>query len=589
MGVVYAATDPLIGRPVAIKTVRVSDIQEEKEREQLRHRLRREAQAAGILSHPAIVTIHDVGEQEELTYIVMEFIDGTNLEEILSSGAPQHTDTLFRILRQTAEGLDYAHSSGLVHRDIKPSNIMIARDGTAKIADFGVAKFSASTTMTQTGLVLGTPNYVSPEQAKGGMVDGRSDQFSLAVVACRMLAGKLPFSGPTLTVVLTKLLWEEPEFPEAGLKPEVQKVLRRGLEKDPRKRYSTCVEFVEELARARQVRKRKLSDRLPSQQEPGPAEGEASFEWSHQSKSSETQRLAPVEATGSGTLPQEISSPPAAPPQNEDPPSMHAECYDADSAAQPGTLGSAHEEAVYLLADKEPPLHPPDRDDGPIPEMAAVEQQRTAGKRSTFVMPAVVSILVLVAAFVAYRSLSHRSAAVKQDVAKVSSAPAPSPSPMAEASPTIARPIPESPKVEAGLQKRETSTRVGSPGKATRTVASAGEKQVKMPVVTAPRARQTGTPEERVAAVPSRAAAPSGVLSWSGRMQKNSILVIDGQKASHGFIEGQLPGVPVKIQIDPQTVEVREYPSRENSWKRLILYSGQQKHSSITIRWIATQ
>ncbi|PYV16910.1 MAG: hypothetical protein DMG07_06915, partial [Acidobacteria bacterium] len=247
MGVVYAAADPVIGRTVAIKTIRVTQVGDDAALEELRRRLRREAQSAGILSHPGIVTIHDVGEVGEDTYIVMEYVEGTTLEAVLKAGVPQPTAMLLRILSQAAEALDYAHSSGIVHRDIKPSNIMIRSDGTVKITDFGVAKLTTSTSMTQTGLALGTPNFMSPEQAQGHQIDGRSDQFSLGVVAFRMLAGRLPFDGPTLTAVLSKILWYEPEYRNAELAPSIREILARVLAKEPSSRFATCVEFVQAL------------------------------------------------------------------------------------------------------------------------------------------------------------------------------------------------------------------------------------------------------------------------------------------------------------------------------------------------------
>jgi serine/threonine protein kinase len=250
MGVIYAATDPLIGRPVAIKTIRLSSLDSGNNREELTRRLFREAQSAGILSHPGIITIHDVGEQGEDAFIVMEFVSGKSLEEVLDSGVPQHSDTYLSLLKKVATALDYAHGKGIIHRDIKPSNIMICEDGTVKVADFGVAKLTASESMTQAGLVLGTPSYMSPEQAQGRMVDGNSDQFSLAVVAYRILTGSLPFAASTLTALLAKILWEEPDYESAGLHPSLYAVFKKALSKDPKLRYACCAEFIQQLEAA---------------------------------------------------------------------------------------------------------------------------------------------------------------------------------------------------------------------------------------------------------------------------------------------------------------------------------------------------
>src|SRR5579862_4169808 len=182
MGVVYKALDPAIGRTIAIKSIRLSDLTEESERDRLRERLFREAQSAGILSHPGIVTIYDIAEEAGMAYIFMEFVNGPPLEKLLDSEQMPDKETLLSIFRQTAAALDYAHKKGIVHRDIKPANIMIHEDGSAKITDFGVAKI-LSQQMTQSGMMMGTPSYMSPEQVQGGKVDGRADQFSLAVIA----------------------------------------------------------------------------------------------------------------------------------------------------------------------------------------------------------------------------------------------------------------------------------------------------------------------------------------------------------------------------------------------------------------------
>src|SRR5579864_5154608 len=144
MGVVYHAIDPNIGRPVAIKTIQLGGGRKPEEQERLRERLFREARSAGSLSHPGIVTIYDVEQQGDLAYIAMEYVDGPTLDQLLSGGQPTPPEKLFSILGQTAAALDYAHGKGIVHRDIKPANIMIAADGTAKIADFGIAKITAN-------------------------------------------------------------------------------------------------------------------------------------------------------------------------------------------------------------------------------------------------------------------------------------------------------------------------------------------------------------------------------------------------------------------------------------------------------------
>src|SRR5580700_4680389 len=253
MGVVYHAIDPNIGRPVAIKTIQLSGPRTSEERERLRERLFREARSAGMLSHPGIVTIYDVEQQGELAYIAMEFVDGPTLDQLLSNAQPLAANRMFGILAQTAAALDYAHSKGIVHRDIKPANIMIAAGGAAKITDFGIAKITASEQFTMTGSIVGTPHYMSPEQVQGQPVDGRSDQFSLGVIAFEMLTGEKPYTGEHLTTVVYKIVAEEPIAPHrinSTLSGPIENVLRKGLAKRPDARYRTCSEFVEALEKA---------------------------------------------------------------------------------------------------------------------------------------------------------------------------------------------------------------------------------------------------------------------------------------------------------------------------------------------------
>jgi len=255
MGIVYRAEDPAIGRTVAVKTIRLGDFTDPAERARLRERLFREARSAGALSHPNIVTIYDIAEENDTAYVFMEFVDGRTLEQMLASSQPLARAQLVDILRQTAAALDYAHHKGIVHRDIKPANIMVSVDGQAKITDFGVAKI-VSQQMTQAGTILGTPSYMSPEQIQGAPVDGRSDQYSLAVIAYEMLTGEKPHSADSLPTLLFKITKEEP--PPARrlnptLGPEVDLVLGRALAKDPAERYATCSEFVAALAVAVQA------------------------------------------------------------------------------------------------------------------------------------------------------------------------------------------------------------------------------------------------------------------------------------------------------------------------------------------------
>jgi serine/threonine-protein kinase len=253
MGVVYHAIDPNIGRPVAIKTIQLGEKRTPEEQERLRERLFREARSAGILSHPGIVTIYDVEQEGDLAYIAMEYVDGPTVDQWLAEQRSVPPEWMFSILAQTGNALDYAHQKGIVHRDIKPANIMIAADGTAKITDFGIAKVTASEQFTMTGSIVGTPHYMSPEQVQGQAVDGRSDQFSLGVIAFEMLTGEKPFTGEHLTTVVYKIVAEEPVPPHRlnpTLSGPIDAVLRRALAKKPEGRYRTCREFTDALEKA---------------------------------------------------------------------------------------------------------------------------------------------------------------------------------------------------------------------------------------------------------------------------------------------------------------------------------------------------
>jgi serine/threonine-protein kinase len=253
-GVVYRAQDPAIGRIIAIKTIRLSDFTDASERERLRERLFREAQSAGMLSHPNIVTIYDIAEENGLAYIFMECVDGPPLEKVLDGAPPVPSETALSILRQTATALDYAHQKGIVHRDIKPANILIHERTLAKITDFGVAKIM-SQQMTQSGVMMGTPNYMSPEQVQGHAVDGRADQFSLAVIAYEMLTGEKPFLADQLPALLFRIVREDPVPPQRlnpTVGPQVETVLKKALAKSANDRYGTCIQFVDAFAGALQ-------------------------------------------------------------------------------------------------------------------------------------------------------------------------------------------------------------------------------------------------------------------------------------------------------------------------------------------------
>jgi eukaryotic-like serine/threonine-protein kinase len=248
MAVVFKAVDPVIGRTVAIKTIRLEH-GVGLEQEELRQRLYREAQSAGNLNHPNIVTIYDIGEEGDLSYIAMEFVEGESLENWMQQNRIPPVEQTIAIIEQIASGLDFAAARGITHRDIKPGNVLLTSDGRAKIADFGIAKFSTSK-MTQTGMVMGTPAYMSPEQALGNPLDGRSDIFSLGVIFYEMLTGERPFSGSNSTTIIYKIVHEEvvpPRNFNVTIHPGIDQIVMRMLAKNPDERYQTCGEVVQDL------------------------------------------------------------------------------------------------------------------------------------------------------------------------------------------------------------------------------------------------------------------------------------------------------------------------------------------------------
>jgi len=251
-GVVYHAIDEKIGRPVAIKTIQFAGQLGEEDQHRLRERLIREARLAGMLSHPGITTIYDVGHEGDLTYIAMEYVDGQTLQQVLSAAASVPIDQMIRILRQAAAGLDYAHQKDIVHLDIKPANIMITADGAVKISDFGVAKLVAPENFSISSAIVGTPRYMSPEQALGQPVNGHSDQYSLAVIAYEMLTGEKLHAGANLGEIVHRIVTEEPEPSRINpsLTREIDDVVRKGLAKRPGGRYRDCQEFVDALEKS---------------------------------------------------------------------------------------------------------------------------------------------------------------------------------------------------------------------------------------------------------------------------------------------------------------------------------------------------
>lgn len=256
MGAVYKARDPLMDRVVALKTI-LGAVLSGPEAAEFRERFFREARAAGRLSHPGIVTVYDVGEQDGTPFLVMEYIGGRTLESALDSGERSPQPRICELGEQLADALHYAHENGVIHRDIKPANILLTgKPERAKIADFGVAKL-ISVQMTATGRLLGTPSFMAPEQFTGAPIDGRSDLFSLGVILYWMATGDKPFTGETITAVSYKIVHTEPIAPRMlnpAIPREFEAVLLKCLEKDPAARYQNGGQLARDLRGIREGR-----------------------------------------------------------------------------------------------------------------------------------------------------------------------------------------------------------------------------------------------------------------------------------------------------------------------------------------------
>jgi serine/threonine-protein kinase len=245
MGLVYKAQDPKINRLVAIKTIRFSDEFDEDVIQEIKERFFREAEIAGKLSHPSIVIIHDVGEDQDLTYMAMEFLEGEDLENFITKENLLPFRKVLDIIASVAEALDFAHNAEVIHRDIKPANVMLLKNGKVKVTDFGIAK-AISSSRTKTGVILGTPNYMSPEQIMGQKIDSKSDIFSLGVLFFQLVTGELPFHGDTLSNLLYQITQVEHPSPKR-FNPRIPKVceqiINKALAKNPGKRFKTAGEM----------------------------------------------------------------------------------------------------------------------------------------------------------------------------------------------------------------------------------------------------------------------------------------------------------------------------------------------------------
>jgi serine/threonine-protein kinase len=248
MGVVYKALDSVLERPVAVKTVNIT--LEREYADKYEKRFYQEARAAGSLNHPNIVTIHDVGKAGDVVFMAMEYIEGVELRSLIGEGRPLRVAQALSIAAQIAEALAYAHQRGVVHRDIKPANIMVLANGPVKITDFGIARMRGSRDLTQTGMMLGSPKYMSPEQVIGKRADHRSDIFSLGVILYEMLCGAAPFNGENVTALMYQIVNFVPPTP-SGVNEAVPEMLdyivAKMIAKPIEERYPDAVELARDL------------------------------------------------------------------------------------------------------------------------------------------------------------------------------------------------------------------------------------------------------------------------------------------------------------------------------------------------------
>jgi eukaryotic-like serine/threonine-protein kinase len=248
MGVVYKATDTALQRTVAVKTINMALEKDGVDRYEAR--FYQEARAAGGLNHPNVVTIYDVGKAGEIAYMAMEFLEGVELRSMIGDGRKLAVAEAVSVAAQVAEGLAYAHQHGVVHRDVKPANIMVLANGPVKITDFGIARMRTSGELTQTGVMLGSPKYMSPEQVVGKRADHRSDIFSLGIILYEMLCGATPFSGENVTALMYQIVNFAPPAPSAinGAVPQLLDIIvAKMLAKPLEERYQGALDLAQDL------------------------------------------------------------------------------------------------------------------------------------------------------------------------------------------------------------------------------------------------------------------------------------------------------------------------------------------------------
>jgi serine/threonine-protein kinase len=475
MGVVYEAVDTRLNRTVAIKTVLRSHLADESTASEYASRFEREAQAAARLAHPNVVTVYDFGEHEDISYIVMEFVRGRELNQAFEAGESFALPETIRIMRELLAALNYAHEQGIVHRDIKPANVMLDHAGRVKLTDFGVARIvNANQDRTMPGTLVGTPSYMSPEQILGLAVGSRADIFAAGVILYQFLTGKRPFAGGGPFGVQRKIVQDDPDPPSVvnpQLPPAFDLVIARALAKQPEQRYETAAAFAQDLERIAATLPRDglhldldFSDPAPPPPEP----------------SSAAPRVAPA-AAGHLTLRTDL---PAAQP---------APVRPASAAAVPAR-GDPEATVVVRRAPPAPPAPAPSR--APAPAPAAAPTASAAG-----------------AAVRAKPLAAPPAAAAAPAPPRPSAAPAPRPMPPTRAAATVPR-RPWGPMVAgaavAALALAGWALLSGSPS---RTAATAGAPAAAPPAAEPPVPVATTAPAVASPAVAPPAEAPAAPTS----------------------------------------------------------------------------
>ncbi len=361
MGEVYLAEDPQIERRVAIKTV-VLDDDDEKALER-KHRMLREARAAGRLMHPHVVTLFDAGEEDDLVYLAFEYVEGRDLRSRLRRLPPLSLAEALRIVRQTASALAAAHRHQIVHRDIKPGNILLTSDGDAKVGDFGVAKISGQRTdLTTTGAVIGSPQYMSPEQVRGDALDGRTDQFSLGAVLYEILTGERAFEADTITTLVYQILNVDPR-PVTERRPDlpanVVTLVSKMMAKKRTDRYETCDELVQAVRELEARLPRKLLNAeatgslfMPTIQADVGADSQSSSSSSPEAAAGNSPPAAPPPASDGSPIPPTAPLPTPRPPAAREKPDV----TERPSAAGPAGSSSASD---FAEQPRTAPMPPP--------------------------------------------------------------------------------------------------------------------------------------------------------------------------------------------------------------------------------------